>query len=349
MSEYDRYPEVGWVDRAGNVRHYPSGYSPAELLRTSPDGLDPTGPLVDLTEPDPRERFTTLDEVSPQDKPKLVKDQPFFYKWFVIIPVLAIVAAIGGKLAGYGFAAIYYDTIELFFKSGWHHLVPADWLRHPIRDVEFEKMAAFAAIQVIVYNFAKHWPRKPANRLDRIEGFLRVPNARIENQGLVPLILSPFWLLLYSGIGFAIFMTGLWVGGYTPAYPAGWLITLIGLFASFVFGRRIAKGVAYHGQRVIIRERIEDGRTRPAWWMLWPLRWRFEWNIAHPETRVKPNRRWKNYKLQRFVHHATLVLVLLAGLFLIGQGFVILYQAAHGPIAWGAAWNAIKYGVTAWL
>lgn len=336
--EVDPYAHIGWVDRAGNVRHYPSGYSPAELMSASPDGPDPTGPLVD--EPG-----------SVRGKPKLVRDQPFWYKWLIIIPVMTIVAAIGAKLASYGFAAIYYNIFETsqWMVSHWHAFASNDFARHLVRDVMFEKMPAFAALQIVVYNFANHWPRKPANRLDRIEAFLRVPNARIDNQGVLSIILGIPYLLLYSGVGFAALVGSLYLAGYSPAYPASWLITLTGLFASWVFGRRVAKGLAYHTQRLIIRERREDGKTKPAWWMLWPLRWRFEWNVSHPETAIKPSRRWNNYKLQRALHRATKVALVLIAFGLVCQGFVILYQAAHGPIAWDAYWTAIKYGVTAWL
>lgn len=356
--EVDPYKHVPWVDSTGRVRNYPEPQhslfeGPLDELRYRQFIEENLGDNHMRARGGGKSNAATAlaAQADAKDKPKLVKDQPFWYKWLIIIPVMAIVAVIGAKLAGYGFAAIYYDLVETtaWATNHWHSLVPADWLRHPIRDVMFEKMPAFAALQIIVYNFAKHWPRKAPNRLDRVEGLLRIPNSRIDDQGIVPLLLSPIWLLLYSGVGFALIMTGLWLFGHPAAYPPGWEITLVGLAASFVFGRRIAKGVAYHVQRIIIRERREDGKTKPAWWMLWPLRWRFEWNRDHPETAIKSSRRWQHYRLQRFTHHATLVAVALIGVFLIGQGFVILYQAAHGPIAWDAYWNAIKYGVTAWL
>lgn len=53
----------------------------------------------------------------------------------------------------------------------------------------------------------------------------------------------------------------------------------------------MVKGTAYHFQRLIIKEGLEGGRAKPAWWMrIFPfLRWRFGWDRDHWHGQLEEN------------------------------------------------------------
>jgi hypothetical protein len=81
----------------------------------------------------------------------------------------------------------------------------------------------------------------------------------------------------------------------------------------------VVKGTAFHFQRLIIKERLEGGRTRPAWWMyLFPfLRWRFDWDRAHWHGELEQNQ-------HTVLHRAILAMGIVVFAFLAYEGWHIL-------------------------
>src|SRR4029077_10103444 len=137
------------------------------------------------------------------------------------------------------------------------------------------------------------------------------------------LILSGvLWLPIYFLPGELAFAGLLKLGGANQAHPPNWQISAIGLAGSFFFGRRIAKGIAYHLQRIFIKERLENRKYSPAWWMVWPVRSRFRWEETSWD-RSRVNRLWRHHRIQRVVHMAPMLLLIAAVIFTTVQGFVI--------------------------
>ena len=98
-----------------------------------------------------------------------------------------------------------------------------------------------------------------------------------------------------------------------------WQQPVLGFICSFIGARTVVKGTAFHAQRLIIKERLEAGHTRPAWWMpIFPfLRWRFDWDRAHWHGELEHNQ-------HTALHRALLALAILAFAFLAYEGWHIL-------------------------
>jgi len=260
------------------------------------------------------------------DRPKLVRDLGWFHRKLVTASLL-LVAAAGAYGAVRTYAGVYHALTGLapWQNNAYHKLFPVDWFRHLIIRDANEKLLAGATIQVIVYNFASHWPRKAATRWDRIEGHLGIANQRLDNQGFIVLLLAPLWLLVYGLPGELAVAGILRLSGQTVVTPPTWQVSLVGFTGSLILGRRIAKGFAYHIQRVMIRERLENRAMRndlraargkdpkkytAAWWMLWPVRQRLHWIVSQGQfTRNKP---WKHRHIQIAVH-GFIYLAMMAG------------------------------------
>jgi hypothetical protein len=88
---------------------------------------------------------------------------------------------------------------------------------------------------------------------------------------------------------------------------------------SFIGARMVVKGTASHFQRLIIKERLEGGRTRPAWWMyIFPfLHWRFDWERDHWHGELEQNQ-------HTAAHRAILALCILLFALLAFEGWHIL-------------------------
>jgi len=126
------------------------------------------------------------------------------------------------------------------------------------------------------------------------------PNQRLTRQTLWCLALSWFWMIVFAA---PVFLLGIWLLtiSHTNSNQIGQMLTfpswlhadqdvltvwqqpVLGFICSFVGARTVVKGTAFHFQRLIIKERLEGGHTKPAWWMyIFPfLRWRFDWERAH--------------------------------------------------------------------
>jgi hypothetical protein len=272
------------------------------------------------------------------DRPELVRDQPFWKKWFVIRPQLYLIAAIGGYIAFRTYAGVYHDATGLTAaqNNAYHNLFSSDWIRHLIVRDATEKAYVFTTIQVIVYNFATHWPRKAASKFDRAGAKLGIASSKIDVQGIPTIIVSSLlWLPIFFLPGELAFAGLLKLGGANEVHPPNWQISAIGLAGSLFFGRRIAKGIAFHFQRIFIKERLETqsalGRDfTPAWWMPWPMRSRFRWTAASWD-RSRVNKVWEHRRLQLFVRRLPSALLVAGFIFLTVQGALVLHN--YSPIA----------------
>lgn len=250
------------------------------------------------------------------DRPKLFRDLHWSHRHLAKLVLLAVAAA-GAYEAVRSYAGIYHALTGLtpWQNTTYHKLFPVDWFRHLIIRDANEKVLAGATLQGLVYYFAQHWPRKDPTRWDRIEARLGIANSRIDNQGLIVLLLAVFWLMIYALPGELIVAGVLHVTGHTATNPPTWQVSLVGFTGSVFLGRRIAKGFAYHIQRIMIRERLENRAMRnglreqrgkapkpykAAWWMLWPVRWRLQWTVRQGDFEV--NKAWKHRRLQVAVH-----------------------------------------------
>jgi hypothetical protein len=243
-----------------------------------------------------------------------------------------------GHIVRYDYAAIYYNLLELWrpVTAGYHHLVPDAIWRHEGR-YAVEGLYSGASVQIVFYNFARRWPPRPpgwfARRVCRP---LLIPHERLPGQTLWCLALSWWWMIVFAA---PVFLLGIWLLtvsglnanqiGHTITLPAWlhadqsllttWQQPVLGFVCSFIGARTVVKGTAFHAQRLIIKERLEAGHTRPTWWMsIFPfLRWRFDWDRAHWHGELEHNQ-------HTALHRAILALAILTFAFLAYEGWHIL-------------------------
>jgi len=271
------------------------------------------------------------------ERPKLLGDQPRRARVVIIVALLAGTFVLG-HIARYVYAAIYYDLLETWgpITRGYHHLVPNAIWRHEGR-YAIEGLYTGASVQIVFYNFARHWPPKqPGWFARRVCRPLLIPNQRLPEQTLWCLALSWLWMIVFAA---PTFLLGIWLLTFTRtnSNQIGQAITLpswlhadqslltvwqqpvLGFVCSFIGARMVVKGTAFHFQRLIIKERLESGKTSPAWWMpIFPfLRWRFDWEREHWNGQLEEN--------QHTVLHRTITgLCILAFAFLAYEGWHIL-------------------------
>jgi len=272
------------------------------------------------------------------DRPKLVRDLGWF-KRKLVTATLLLVAAAGAYGAVRTYAGLYHALTGLtpWQNTAYHRLFPVAWFRHLIIRDSNEKVYAGATLQVLVYNFASHWPRKAPGRWDLIEGRLGIANQRLDGQGVIVLLLAPLWLLIYALPGELAVAGVLWAAGQNETTPPTWQVSLVGFTGSLIFGRRIAKGFAYHIQRVQIREHLENRAMRngiresqgkkakpyrAAWWMLWPVRQRLHWVVSRHE--FHKNEPWKHRRLQIAVHGFIYLAIVAGVVYLTWRGAQLL-------------------------
>jgi hypothetical protein len=297
-----------------------------------------TNPFV--PEPAPRRLFARK-PVPPgipgKDRPRLIKDEGPFRRLFRRVTLL-VVAAAGAWLAVRFYAGLYHvlTGLNAAQHDAYHAVFPVEWFRHLIVRDANEKVYAGATLQILVYYFASKWPRKAPNRWDQIEKHLGIVNQRLDDQGLIPLLLAPFWLLVYALPGELAVAGILFATHSNTNEPATWQISIAGFTGSFIFGRRIAKGFAYHVQRLMIRERLEKlayrnerrvardkkprSMNRPSWWMLWPLRWRLEWIVQQGTGWMHRDRPWDHRRLQLALHGVTYLAIVAGVVYLTWRG-----------------------------
>src|SRR5215472_16515557 len=246
---------------------------------------------------------------STQDRPRLLSDESGF-KRVVIIGALLAGTFVLGHIVRYVYAAIYYNVLETWhpITVAYHHLIPNATWRHEGR-YAIEGLYTGASIQIVFYNFARHWPPKRPGWYARwVCRPLLIPNQRLPEQTLWCLALSWFWMIVFAA---PVFLLGIWLLtithtnsnqiGQTFTLPTWihadetllttWQQPVLGFLCSFIGARVVVKGTAYHVQRLIIKERLESGRTTPAWWMyIFPfLHWRFSWEREHWHGQLEEN------------------------------------------------------------
>jgi hypothetical protein len=278
-----------------------------------------------------------MDLVPGGERPKLLGDQPGRARVVIIVALLAGLFVLG-HIVRYDYAAIYYNLLETWrpITGGYHHLIPNATWRHEGR-YAIEGLDTGASIQIVFYNFARHWPPKqPGWFARRVCRPLLIPNQRLPEQTLWCLALSWLWMIVFAA---PAFLLGIWLltitrsnsnqiaGAITlPSWLHAdqslltvWQQPVLGFVCSFIGARMVVKGTAFHFQRLIIKERLESGKTSPAWWLhIFPfLRWRFDWEREHWRGQPEEN--------QHTVLHRTITgLCILAFAFLAYEGWHIL-------------------------
>ena len=169
--------------------------------------------------------------------------------------------------------------LEALSKAHW-----AQW-RHLIRNVG-EGLLGGVLAQAIVWNHYRRKP-KPPNRVDRLEIALHIPNLRDGRRtGGWQLLALPLLVLVYAIPGFAIgagvahllqngwahlhvhqissdaVIKSLWTGKVSQK--------VVGLFASFVFARRVGQGVYDDIQLFFAERRRALGKPLRAYHKLVP-------------------------------------------------------------------------------
>ena len=274
---------------------------------------------------------------STQERPRLLSDESGF-KRVVIIAALLVGTFVLGHIVRYVYAAIYYNVLEIWhpITRAYHHLIPNSTWRHEGR-YAIEGLYTGASVQIVFYNFARHWPPKQPGWYARwVCRPLLIPNQRLPRQTLWCLALSWFWMIVFAA---PVFLVGIWLLtvtgtnsnqiGHTVTLPlwlhadqsllATWQQPVLGFVCSFIGARTVVKGTAFHFQRLIIKERLEGGRTKPAWWMyLFPfLHWRFDWERDHWHGQLEENQ-------HTAAHRIILALCILLFAFLAYEGWHIL-------------------------
>jgi hypothetical protein len=271
------------------------------------------------------------------DRPKLLSDESPGRRVAVVL-VLLVGTVVLGHIVRYVYAAVYYNVLETWhpITAGYHHLIPNRTYRHEGR-YAIEGLYAGASVQIVFYNFARHWPPKRPGWFSRyVCRPLLIPNQRLPNQTLWCLALSWFWMIVFAT---PVFLLGIWLLtishtnsnqiGQTFSLPTWihadqsllttWQQPVLGFACSFIGARTVVKGTAYHVQRLIIKERLEGGHTKPAWWMyLFPfLRRRFYWDREHWHGQLEQNQ-------HSVLHRAITGLFVLGIAFLAVEGWHIL-------------------------
>ena len=274
---------------------------------------------------------------STQERPRLLSDESGFKRVVIIVALLAGTFVLG-HIVRYVYAAIYYNVLEIWhpITRAYHHLIPNATWRHEGR-YAIEGLYTGASVQIVFYNFARHWPPKRPGWYARwVCRPLLIPNQRLPGQTLWCLALSWFWMIVFAA---PVFLLGIWLLtvsrtnsnqiGHTITLPlwlhadqsllATWQQPVLGFVCSFVGARMVVKGTASHFQWLIIKERLEGGHTRPAWWMyLFPfLHWRFDWERDHWHGQLEENQ-------HTAAHRIILALSILLFAFLAYEGWHIL-------------------------
>jgi hypothetical protein len=169
--------------------------------------------------------------------------------------------------------------LALLSKAHW-----AEW-RHLIRNVG-EGLLGGVLGQAIIWNHFKHQP-KPRNWIDRVEIALHIPNLKDDRRTSGwQLMALPVLVLVYAIPGFAIgagvarliqhglahvhlhqvssdaLIQSLWTGNVSQK--------IVGLFASFVFARRVGRGVYDDVQLFYAERRRAAGKPLAAYHKLVP-------------------------------------------------------------------------------
>jgi hypothetical protein len=230
--------------------------------------------------------------------PPLVSPFRHPLRWLGITLLSGIIALVLAHIGALAIAGLYYAVFEwnAHMTHWWHSFISDAPLRHDIRDVA-EGFYGGAIAQQLIWNAFRRrrvrYQAKPLNRLDRIEDALRIPNLRSARNlsfWQIPYALL-LWAPIYGSVGFlvgylldgtlshgiaALHHTVVSLGPHASLWQrtkqldtSNWDKKLMGLAASFFFGRRPLRKV-FDGVQLWFAERhVASGR---------PMRW------YHPPT-----------------------------------------------------------------
>jgi hypothetical protein len=222
-------------------------------------------------------------------------------KWLRIKALLAVDGLVLLHVGTLIVAALYYLAFELIpgVKYDWDHaltgglhfwgvhvhvavLSDAHWnkWRHLIRNVA-EGLLGGVLAQAIIWNHFRVKPR-PRNRVDKLEIALHVPNLKDDRRTSAWQMLAlPLLVLVYAVPGFAIgagaaelihvhlhqvssdaVVQSLWTSHVSQK--------VVGLFASFVFARRVGRGIYDDVQLFFAERRRATGKPLASYHKLAP-------------------------------------------------------------------------------
>ncbi len=237
-------------------------------------------------------RLTAVTAAARSYKPPAPLTNPLRHplRWLGITAASLIAAIVFAHLGALLITGLYYLLFEVSSSAAawWHSAIPDVALRHTIRDAA-EGFYGGAIAQQLVWNpFRNRRARylaKPANRLDRLENLLRIPNLRSGTRlsfWQIPYSLL-IWAPVYGSVGFTVAYlldsfiqrdiallqhTVLALSSHASMWQRtasmdtiNWDKKVIGLAASFCFGRRPLRKVfdgiqLWFAERHVTRHRL---------------------------------------------------------------------------------------------
>jgi hypothetical protein len=215
-------------------------------------------------------------------------------RWLAISAASLFAAIVFAHLAALSITGLYYLLFQVNPSAAtwWHSAIPDAGLRHTVRDVA-EGFYGGAVAQQLVWNpFRDRRTRslaKPMNRLDRLEDSLRIPNLRSGRDlafWQIPYALM-IWAPVYGSVGFTVTYlfdsvirrdiafaqhavlslsphASMWQRTASMD-TANWDKKVVGLAASFCFGRRPLRKV-FDGVQLWFAERHVSLRRPDRWY-----------------------------------------------------------------------------------
>ena len=215
-------------------------------------------------------------------------------RWVAITAASLLAAVVFAHLAALFISGLYYLLFEVngSAAASWHSVIPDAALRHTVRDVA-EGFYGGAVAQLLAWNPFKdrrtRYLAKPMNRLDRLENLLRIPNLRSGKDlafWQIPYALL-IWAPVYGSVGFTVAYlldsvirrdiallqhTVLALSPHASMWQrtasmdtANWDKKVVGLAASFFFGRRPLRRV-FDGVQLWFAERHVISRQPARWY-----------------------------------------------------------------------------------
>ncbi|HUJ08166.1 MAG TPA: hypothetical protein VLX31_18840 [Streptosporangiaceae bacterium] len=214
-------------------------------------------------------------------------------RWLAVTAASLAGAIVFAHLGALFITGLYYLLFEVNSSAAawWHSVIPDAALRHTVKAVA-EGFYGGAVAQQLVWNPFKsrrtRYLARPMNRLDRLEDLLRIPNLRSGRElsfWQIPYSLV-IWAPIYGSVGFtatylldsvirrdiaAVQHTVLALSSRTSMWQrtasmdtADWDMKVMGLAASFCFGRRPLRKV-FDGVQLWFAERNVI-RHQPVRW-----------------------------------------------------------------------------------
>ncbi len=214
-------------------------------------------------------------------------------RWLAITSVSLVAAVVFAHLGALFITGLYYLLFEVSSSAAawWHSVIPDAALRHTIKDAA-EGFYGGAVAQQLVWNPFKSrrtsYLAKPMSWLDRLEDRLRIPNLRSGRDlafWQIPYALV-IWAPIYGSVGFTVTYlldsviqrdiavvqhTVLALSSQASMWQrtasmdtANWDMKVVGVAASFCFGRRPLRKV-FDGVQLWFAERWVS-RSQSARW-----------------------------------------------------------------------------------